>query len=390
MKIFRFFYANILIWLATINYGYSQFEAPDESKKYFTADYINSMYYYGYLDHLRSSFNRFSSLYSQYNPGSQNSLRGGAIMYDFNYGRNIEGDSKIPMLIGGSMLYKSLGIHALISTTHMRIFGPEETWQEKLADDPKRFRGTTIGLSYNHKYASVLGDITYAQENFSYFGQITIPILRIRAGVGMSKYKEFTNPETGDTYIIEGDGITPDYYFVKSNILKFLNIGFTSLSYTQAKVSPYLSFSFYQLLKKEKWNSLKYDLELYYETSTPGFKDILESKDYEMRATFYYFQGKEPKTKKAQTSVLKGGPFLSVSYKSEFDYVTNVMRDAGIFYAGPKGWGGELGYGMRVLGLKAMGIDDETFLRLSLYYNYSEYFEIYPSIIGGIKFRVIL
>jgi hypothetical protein len=66
------------------------------------------------------------------------------------------------------------------------------------------------------------------------------------------------------------------------------------------------------------------------------------------------------------------------------------MRDAGIFYAGPKGWGGELGYGMRVLGLKAMGVEDETFLRLSLYYNYSEYFEVFPSIIGGVKFRVIL
>jgi len=371
----------------------AQFEKEEPSN--FTSDYINSMFYYGNLDHLRSSFNRSSKLgkvKSEYEHSGSENAGVGAILYDFNYVRNIEGDSKVPMLLGVAGSHKKIGFHALVSTTNMRIFGPGNSWDEKLQEDPKRFQGTSFGLSYNTKWFNVLGDITYAQKNLSYFGQLNIPFIKLRAGIGISKYNQIVDT-MGYTTIVQGDAYSPDYYFINSAILRFINVGFSVLSYSEVKLAPHVSFSLYQISKRDKWDGLKYDMEVYFKTFTPGLKQILELKDYETRVTFYYFLGgaieKERNIEDKSLST-RGAYFASVSYKSGLDYIAETMRKAGVFYSGPKGWGGELGYGIRVLGLKNYGIDDETFLKISLYYNYSEYFEVWPSFIGGIKFRVRL
>ena len=380
--------------LAVVHSAQAQYNQPESYD--FTADYINSVYYYKNLDHLRGAYDRvlgMQSLTGKYTGRSDSlDLQGTSVIYDFNYGRNIVGDSKIPMLFGGAYVSKNYSVHALISTTHMRIFSHEDTWQEKLQADPKRFQGTTIGGSYNHKWFNVLGDITYAQKNLSYFGQLNVPIIKLRAGIGLSPYTELTDT-LGFTKIVEGNKITPDYYFVKSAIIPFINFGFSVLSFSEVRVSPNVSFSLYQIRKKEKWHNLKFDMEVFIQTHSPGYKEILEFEDVDARVTFYLLGGKSEERSRGivnPTIATHQTLFLGLSYKSGKDYITETMRNAGVFYAGPKGLGGELGVGVRVLGLKNYNVDNETFLKLSLYYNYSEYYEVWPSLIGGIKFRVLL
>ena len=58
-------------------------------------------------------------------------------------------------------------------------------------------------------------------------------------------------------------------------------------------------------------------------------------------------------------------------------------------YTGGHGLGGEIGVGLRVLGFKQMGFEEDTYVKFSVFYNYSEYFERYPPMKWGVKFRVI-
>ena len=369
----------------------AQFEIPEEQPS-FTADYVNSMFYYSNLDHLRSSFNRISSLESleSNNGKSKSNFKRGAVIYDFNYGRNVMGKPKVPMLVGASGMYKQIGFHALISTTHMRMFGGGESWEENYVYDLERFSGSSFGLSYNNKWFNVLGDVTYAQKNLSFFGQFNIPVIKLRAGIGISKYNQIID-SLGYTTIIQGDRFTPDYYFVNSSILKFINVGFSVLSFSEVRLSPHLSFSLYQLYNRNRWSNLKFDVELYLKTQTPGIKEVFEMQDYEARCSFYFFAGADFGSSSDETAspiATRGAFFTSISYKSGTDYIAQTMQNAGISYKGPTGWGGEIGYGIRVLGLRNYGIDDETFLKVSLYYNYSAYFDVWPALIGGIKFRV--
>ncbi len=59
-------------------------------------------------------------------------------------------------------------------------------------------------------------------------------------------------------------------------------------------------------------------------------------------------------------------------------------------YNGQNGFGGELGVGIRVLGFKKLGFEEDTYVRLSYYYNYSGYYERFPGMEQGFKFRVLL
>ncbi len=360
--------------------------AQDEKPNY-TADYINSTFYYRNLDVLRGSYSRWdNAAIKEPELAPQSAIYGAT--YNFNYGRNIEGATRIPILFGLALGNTTIGAYALSSTSHMRIFDPADNWEDKLdSDSEQRFTANTIGVTYRNKWFGVLGDLTYIQSNWSFFAQLSIPILKTRAGLSYSQFQEELL-ENGNPAITRGDAYNPEYFFITTSLIPSLNLGLNVLNYSDVKVSPKASFSLYQLRKKEKWGDIRFDTEVNFQTNAPSWSRIMELQDYDLRVTFYWMSREKMSNTMTANLMVKPTLIVAFSYKSEVDYFAETLSSSGNFYKNLTGWGGEIGGGVRVLGFKQYGAVEETFMKLVLYYNYTEHNEMYPPLIGGIKFKV--
>lgn len=354
-----------------------------------TADYINSLFYYKNLDVLRGSFFRWdlaSKKEPELSPENQGGIYGAT--YNFNSGRNIEGATRIPMLFGLALGNTKFGYYALTNTSHMRIFDPADTWTEKLnSDKDLRFEAHTAGFTYRNKWIGLITDITYVQNTWSYFAQLSIPIIKTRAGVSFSQFNEVMRPDGGESIINSGD-YSPEYYFINSALIRSLNVGLNIFSYSNVKVSPNISFALYQLRKKSNWENIRFDMEAIFKTNAPDWNEVLKFEDYDARLIFYWMNKSKMASDKIGNMLVKATWIFALSYKSEVDYFAETLSSSGSFYKNLYGWGGEIGGGVRVMGFKQYGAVEETFMKLVFYYNYTEHNEMYPPLIGGIKFKV--
>ncbi len=384
------FFKHRITWIATFMVATLSCFAQTETENS-TSDYVNSVFYYENLDILRGSYTRWKALEKI---GGEEANPGISAVYNFNWGRNIEGDTRVPMTFGLGF-GKKVGFYFMTFTSHMRVLNFSSTWEENWESDSEhRFTANTVGLSWTNKYFSLLADVTYIQKNWSYFVQFSIPAIKTRAGVSFSQFNESQDFIAGENTIVRGDSYSPEFYYVTTSIVPGFNLGLDVFSYSKVKASPNIDFSLYRLRSPEKWQTMKIDAQVYFASRAEGWEKVLRSDDYDFRFSGYYFFGYDESSMVNQNSggVIVGrmGLVASVSYKSGTDLLAETIQESNSNTYYLTGWGGEFGFVWRMIGFKKYGAVTEDLLKLVMYYNYSEYNELYPPLIGGLKFKVTL
>lgn len=369
------------ILLGTISIGcFSQ--EPEEN---LTGEYINGVFYYKRLDYMRESYDRWRMIMSDYHPGEDVKKYNYGIysaMNDFNFGRDMDTIKINPMLIGYAFGKENFGYYFLLSTSDFRNFFRKEADQSI-----GKFNGVTLGVSYQLKWFSLLVDATYASKSISLYGKLFIPALRTHLGVGSSRFDEVIDPVDQQKKIIRSNLLNLDQFTFVTSKIPYFNLGLRVLKFTRTRYMPNVSLALHQYIDQSKWESMKWDGEFFFETRGEKIKNFFSMEDYDVRFTLYRLLG-EPLVKEDGICV-RWTIFAGVSYKSEIDYFAKTLTESGKVYTGQNGVGTEIGCGLRVLGFKKYGFQEDTYVRFSYFYNYSNYFERYPGLKQGLKFKVM-
>jgi hypothetical protein len=350
-----------------------------------TGEYINGVFYYKRLDYMRESYDRWRMIMDEYHPGEDVRKYNYGIysaMNDFNFGRDVDTTKITPMLIGYAFGKNKLGYYFLLSTSDFR-----NIFRKEVDRSAGYFNGVTLGLSYQIKWFSLLADVTYASKSLSVYGKLFLPGLKTHFGVGTSRFDEVVDPVDQQKRMVKSKVLNPDQFTFATSIVPYFNVGLRLLRYTRVRYVPNISLALHQYIRKERWAEMKWDAELFLETRGEKTRNILKMEDYDVRLTLYRLLG-EPLVKE-DGICLRWAVFGGVSYKSELDYFAQTLTESGKVYTGQHGVGFEAGTGLRVLGFKKYGFQEDTYVRFSYFYNYSNYFERYPGMKQGLKFKVM-
>lgn len=350
-----------------------------------TANYINGIYYYNRLDNMRTSYDRWHTLATDMKwEGTMHDIHSGfySAMNDFSIGLDVDGNTIAPLLVGYALGGEKFGYYFLLSTTNSRGWVNKNV--EKLPDS---YSAITVGLNYTFKYFSLMGDFTWSNHDYSLYGKVYFPFLRSHLGVGSSPYDEIIDPVTEQKKMIRSN-LNIDQYFVETRILRYANIGLKLFAYTKTRYMPNINMAAHRFFKEEKWGTMKYDAELFFETRGEKLDNLFNMTDYETRLTLYRLIG-EPIAEKYGTCV-RSALFVGLSYKSPINYFDQTLTESGKVYNGQSGFGVEIGGGLRVLGFQRYGFKEDTYVRISYFYNYSQYFERFPGMEQGLKFKVMM
>ncbi len=352
-----------------------------------TPDYINGVFYYKRLDYMRHSYDKARMLHKAGHGG----MLGGffSVMYDFNYGIDTDRLMGRPMLLGfavGDGKSKKWGIHFLgYGTGNAAHRDLSSEFKEAIA--PDRFRAYSFGGSYTFNLFSLTADATLANGIPSLYGRIFIPFLKTHFGVGTSQFDEIIDPIDDQKKIVRSKVLNIDNFSFATSLVPYFNVGLKIYKLSQVRYAPNLYLSAHQFFNHNKWSRMSWDADLFIEARGGQLKDLTKLEDYDVRFTLYKLIGKP-----WVESIISVRPtlFAGISYKSEIDLFDKTLSESGMVYNGQNGLGGEVGFGIRVLGFKKLGFEEDTYLRLSYYYNYSGYHERYPGMEQGVKFKVIL
>ncbi len=250
----------------------------------------------------------------------------------------------------------------------------------------------TIGVNLDLKYISFQSDITTDGSTADFYLKAFVPLARTYVGIRLNPYqKTIEAGPTGDEEHIEDDGgYNFDVLDLGTSVLRFVNVGFSYYRLAKAKYVPNISTALHQWMSVNEREDLGWDLVFFFETRNESYEDGL--KDYQVRLVFsYFFGGGLIKVKQFDDSGINVKPtlFLGVSYKSKEDQFSKMATESGMVYNGQDGFGFEIGIGLRVLGFREFGFEEDTYVKFSYFYNYSNYFERAPGIQQGIKFRVL-
>lgn len=356
-----------------------------QSNENVTGEYINGIFYYNRLDYMRQSYDRWGMIMRDYHPDEDVRKYNYGIysaMNDFNFGKDVDGVKINPLLIGYAFGQNNFGYYFLLSTSDFR-----NTFRNENEESQGKFNAVTLGTSYQTKWISVLADATFASQTFSVYGKVFFPIIRSHLGVGTSQFDEYIDPVSEQKRIIRKKVLRPDVFSFATSIIPYFNVGLRILKLTKSKYIPNISFAFHQFKDVSEWDDMKWDGEVFFETRGEEIKNIASMKDFDVRLTFYRLLG-EPLVED-DGICLRWTIFAGVSYKSELDYFTETLTESGKVYNGQHGVGFELGTGLRVMGFKKYGFQEDTYVRFSYFNNYSNYFERYPGMKQGLKFKVM-
>jgi len=350
-----------------------------------TGEYINGIFYYNRLDYMRQSYDRWGMIMKEYHPDEDVRKYNYGIysaINDFNFGKDVDGVKITPLLLGYAFGKNHFGYYFLLSTNDFR-----NTFRSEEEESAGKFNAVTLGTSYQTKWFSLLADATYASQEFSIYGKVFLPIIRSHIGVGTSRFDEYVDPVSEQKRIIRKKVLRPDVFSFATSIIPYFNVGLRILKLTKSKYIPNISFAFHQFKDQSQWGEMKWDGEVFFETRGEEIKNIASMKDFDVRFTLYRLLG-EPLVEE-DGICLRWTVFAGASYKSELDYFAETLTESGKVYTGQSGVGFELGTGLRVLGFKKYGFQEDTYVRFSYFNNYSNYFERYPGMKQGLKFKVM-
>lgn len=370
-----------------------------------TADYINSLFFHNRLAVVRTSYDRWQSLTSTYYPDKHpwelNSHFYSA-MNDFNYGKDKDGHSVSPMMLGYAFGFPVFGFYFLGYTTDFGNF-----FRKPSKESPGYFKAATVGANVDLTYATLQGDATFSNNTVTFFTKTYVPSVKTFIGLGLSTYRLSTPLAAAEApagsgrttaastprQIVRGGAYATDMIQAGTSIVRYFNVGFRYLRLVQARYVPNISTAWHQFRNVEEWEHMTYDAELFFESRNQTLSKTLSPKDYEARVVVYYMFDETLVSEKVGKKGVVGRPaaFLGLSYKSEENGFTgSIPTQSGKVYTGQDGIGWEIGVGLRVLGLKQFGFQEDSYVKLSYFRNYSQYFERYPGLRSGIKFRVLL
>lgn len=365
-----------------------------------TVEYINSVFYNKRLKVVRSGFDRWQNLINEYYPGKSATAFNDGIysaVYDFNYGKDTEKDKVYPQMVGAGVGTDWVGVYFMGYTTDIANFFRDK--EEYTAGD---YRAGTAGINLNLKYIAFQGDVTYTKTGTEptrepeYYGKVSIPFIKTSGGAGYSKYKLLTDPVTDKESIVESDKLSANMFDFSTSFFRFFNLGFRYYKLLEARYMPNISLSLHQFLQPDDWGDLQWDFDLFFESRSKELDESYKPKDYDVRLVIYRLFGsgyvnKQSVNEEGEIGAFSVKPcwFLGISYKSKENEFVNTLTESGMVYTGEHGFGCELGVGMRILGFKSLGFDEDTYVKFSGFYNYSEYFERFPAMEWGLKFRVI-
>lgn len=381
----------IPVWITLFSILLTQEKVYAQVADKSATDYVNSVFYYKNLDVIRSSYSRWKNLEKV---GGEEANPGISAVYNFNWGRNIEGTTRLPMTfgIGGG---KKFGMYFMAFSSHIRVLNYGSSWEENWnSDRVHRFTAQTAGINWSTKFFSVLADVTHIQKGWSYFAQLSIPVIKARAGVSFSQFNEVMNLTNGENVIARGDEYSPEFYYFTTSIIPGINLGLDVFSYSKVQASPNIDFSLYRLIKEDKWQTMPFDLQVYFASRAEGWSKVLTSEDFEIRFSGYYlFNQSEPgmATEKSEGLIVsRTGLVASLIYRSGVDLLAETIQETNDNIYNLTGIGGEFGFVWRMMGFKKYGAVTEDIIKVVAYYNYAEYNELYPPLIGGLKFKLTL
>ena len=355
-----------------------------------TPDYVNGVFYYKRLDYMRHSYDKARMLHREGYGG----MLGGifSVMYDFNWGVDTDRLQGRPMMLGfalGDGKQKKWGFHFL-------GYGTGNATNRDLSKDfiaiiaPDRYRAYTIGASYDLGFVSLTADATLANGIPSIYGRVFVPILKTHIGIGTSQFDEIIDPVDNQKKIIKSNALNIDNLSFATSLIPYFNVGLKIFRISQIRYAPNIYLSAHQFVKSDKWAKMKWDADLFFETRTGKVKDLKSLEDYDIRFTLYRMGSSLGGSTSDKPIDLRYTAFVGVSYKSKVDLYSKTLTESGMVYNGQNGLGFETGVGIRVLGFKRLGFEEDTYVRLSYYYNYSGYYERFPGMEQGVKFKVIL
>ncbi|MDX9771442.1 MAG: hypothetical protein RBT19_13860 [Tenuifilaceae bacterium] len=372
------------LWILAILSAY-----PQEEQN-LTPDYVNGVFYYKRLDYMRHSYDKARMLHREGYGG----MLGGifSVMYDFNWGVDTDRLQGRPMMLGfalGDGNQKKWGFHFLGYGTG-NATNRDLSKEFKAIIAPDRYRAYTIGASYDLGFVSLTADATLANGMPSIYGRVFVPFLKTHIGVGTSQFDEVIDPIDNQKKIIKSNVLNIDNLSFATSLIPYFNLGLKIFRISQIRYAPNIYLSAHQFVKSEKWDRMKWDADLFFETRTGKVQDLKSLEDYDIRFTLYRMGNSMGGSSTDKPIDLRYTAFVGVSYKSEVDLYSKTLTESGMVYNGQHGFGFETGVGIRVLGFKRLGFEEDTYVRLSYYYNYSGYYERFPGMGQGVKFKVIL
>ncbi|MFC1670860.1 hypothetical protein ACFL20_10750 [Spirochaetota bacterium] len=378
MKRFTFF----LFALVISSMLFSEFAIASD-----TSYYVNSLYYNRRLEILRTSFDRWQNLAQTYYPGKHPSEINShiySVLYDFNYGKDTDNRDIYPQLLGAALGWEWVGAYFLLNTTDFANYTRDDKDESR-----GHYQAATMGVNVDLKYVTVQSDVTFDSKAAVFYAKAYIPFIETYFGFGFNKFKK-RNVES-NTEIVSSKNYMNDVINARTTILKWVDLGFSYFTLVKANYVPSISTSLHQFVDGSKWDTLGWDIELYFESRIEHSKKF-DMKDYEIRLTifkFFFDPLVNVRNDDGSGICLRATVFLGLSYKSSVDKFNKTIAESGQEYGGQDGFGFEFGIGLRVLGFKEFGFSEDTYVKLSYFYNYSLYFERYIGIQHGLKFRVI-
>ncbi len=380
-----------------------------------TAEYINQTFYYKRLSLIRTGYDRWKGLadaYPQEKHISELNHHFYSAVNDFNFGKDADGKGIMPFMVGYAFGWPIGGFYFLGYTTDFRNF-----FRKDKDESAGYYKAFTVGANVDLRLVTLQGDATVTGSTVFFYGKSYLAPFRSFIGAGVSKFglantiaalssantadpvllsknaaKQNVNG-TGPQTIINKGRYALDMIEFGTSYVRYFNTGIKYFKLIKAKYVPNISTAYHQFVDYKEWENLSWDVELFYESRGKTLTQSFSPKDYEARVVIYKFLGGQSdalSTDVGTTGITwRPAAFLGLSYKSKEDAIGQTLTESGQAYTGEHGAGGEAGIGFRVLGFKRFGFQEDTYVKLSYFVNYSQYFERLPAMTSGLKFRVL-
>ena len=380
-----------------------------------TVEYVNQTFYNKRLSLIRTGYDRWKGLadaYPQEKHISELNYHFYSAVNDFNFGKDADGKGIMPFMVGYAFGWPMGGFYFLGYTTDFRNF-----FRKDKDESAGYYKAFTIGANVDLRLITLQGDATVTGSTVFFYGKSYIAPVRSFIGAGISKFglanslasgslahptdpielsKNTSNQRTqalSPQQIINKGRYALDMIELGTSYVRYFNTGIKYFKLIKAKYVPNISTAYHQFVDYKEWENLSWDFELFYESRGKTLGQSLVPKDYEARLVVYKFLGGSSNalsTDVGTTGITwRPAAFLGLSYKSKEDAIGETLTESGLAYTGEYGAGGEIGVGFRVLGFKRFGFQEDTYVKLSYFYNYSQYFERLPAMTSGLKFRVL-
>lgn len=406
MKLFR-------LAFAVTAFGLTQLSVPSVfSQTDRTTEYINQTFYNKRLTLIRTSYDRWNALASSYPMEkhiSEENHHFYSAVNDFNFGKDADGKGIMPFMVGYAFGWPIGGFYFLGYTTDFRNFFRKDNDQSA-----GYYKAFTVGANVDLRFVTLQGDATVSGGTVSFYGKTYIAPARTFIGAGISKFglqdinltSSPADPSAlakstsvqgvhagGAQQIINKGQYALDMIEMGTHYVRYFNAGLRYFKLVKARYVPNVSTAYHQFVDYKNWEKMSWDFELFYESRGQTLTKSFAPKDYEVRLSVFKFLGdaSDALSTDIGTKGITWRPvaFIGLSYKSKEDVIGQTLTESGQAYTGEHGAGGEIGVGFRVLGFKRFGFQEDTYVKLSYFINYSQYFERLPAMTSGLKFRVL-